>query len=167
MNADDFESYLVEEGLDAIAEIRKERGESAGPAVERYTKFAKAVVEVGDGSSAAPTFRDAVGHALEILPLDDPTRIRAGEPLRLRVLFHSEPLAGVHVKGGRATPADENPIAVTTDEQGECAVTATAPGRWYVRALHMVSLEEDPEVRWESYWATLTFEAQPASGGEK
>ena len=26
---------------------------------------------------------------------------------------------------------------------------------------HMVSLEDDPQIQWESYWATLTFEVTP------
>ncbi|HJS75611.1 MAG TPA: DUF4198 domain-containing protein [Vicinamibacteria bacterium] len=166
MNAEDFEAYLAEEGLTKIADVRKERGESAKAAVERYIKFAKAVIEVGEGSSAARPWADGVGQIFEIVPLDDPNQVRSGEPLRLRVLLHSEPLAGVPIRGARAS-AEEEEIAATTDERGECAVTATTPGRWYVRALHMVHLDDHPEVSWESYWATLTFEVQSASGGEK
>src|SRR3972149_1248759 len=80
-----------------------------------------------------------------------------------RVLLEGEPLAGVSVPGARASsPAKE--ISATTDERGEAAVTVTAPGRWYVRAIHMIRLEGAPEASWASYWATLSFEVQSTAG---
>ena len=169
MNAADFESYLEEESLSAIIEARKELGQSSAPAVERYTKFAKAVVEVGEDEGAASirgAWGNGVGQAFEIVPLDDPSRVRTGQPFRLKVLLDREPLPGARITGARAS-AEKREIAATTDERGECAVTATAPGRWYVRALHMVPLEGDPEVSWESYWATLTFEVRAAAGASR
>jgi uncharacterized GH25 family protein len=169
MNAADFESYLDEENLSAILEARKELGESSAPAVERYTKFAKAVVEVGEDGSAAlirAGWADGVGQAFEIVPLDDPNRVYPGEPFRLKVLLDSEPLVGASITGARAS-AETKEIVATTDERGECTVRATAPGRWYVRALHMVHLDGDPEVSWESYWATLTFEVHATPGASK
>ena len=165
MNGVDFESYLAEEGLTEIAETRKELGQSSAPAVERYSKFAKAVVEVGNESSAERAWAEKVGQPFEIVPLDHPNRVRTGEPFRLRVLLEGEPLAGASIKGAHASgPAAE--IATVSDEQGEFSVTAAAPGRWYVRALHVAHVEGDPEVSWESYWATLTFEVQPAEGSD-
>jgi uncharacterized GH25 family protein len=166
MKGEDFESYLAEEGLIAMAGMRKELGQSSEPAVERYTKFAKTVVEVGEPSDSKRTWAEGVGQAFEIVPLDDPNEVEAGEPLRLRVLFDSEPLSGASIRGARAS-AEAKEISTTTDERGECSVTPAAPGRWFVRALHMVHLEEDPEVSWESYWATLTFEVKPAQEGAK
>jgi len=103
------------------------------------------------------------GQPFEIVPLDHPNRVQPGGALRLRVLLDGEPLAGVSVTGARASgPAKE--ISATTDERGEAAVTVTAPGRWYVRAIHMIHLEGDPEVSWASYWATLSFEVQSTAG---
>ncbi len=163
MKGEDFESYLTEEGLTAIAETRKELGDSSEPAVERYAKWAKTVVDVGEDHGAARTWSEGVGQPFEIVPLDHPNRLRPGESLRLRILLDGEPLARASVSGARVSgPSRE--IAVSTDERGECSVAVTAPGRWYVRALHMVHLEGDPEVTWQSYWATLSFEVQPAQG---
>ena len=83
--------------------------------------------------------------------------------MRLRVLLDGKALSGVNVTGARASgPAKE--ISASTDERGEAAVTVAAPGRWYVRAVHMIRLEGDPEVSWESYWATLSFEVQSTAG---
>jgi uncharacterized GH25 family protein len=163
MKAADFEGYLAEEGLTAITQMRKDLGETGEPAVERYTKWAKAVVDVGDEPGSDAPWAESAGQTFEIVPLDHPNRVQPGASLRLRVLLEGEPVAGVSVTGARASgPARE--IRTSTDERGELVVTVTAPGRWYVRALHMIRLEGDPEVSWESYWATLSFEVQSTAG---
>jgi hypothetical protein len=163
MKGEDFEDYLADEGLTAIAEMRKELGETSEPAVERYSKWAKAIVDVGDEPGTEGGWAENAGQPFEIVPLDHPNRVQPGATLRLRVLLDGEPLAGVSVTGARASgPAKE--ISASTDERGEAAVTVTAPGRWYVRAIHMIRLEGDPEVSWASYWATLSFEVQSTAG---
>jgi uncharacterized GH25 family protein len=163
MKGEDFEDYLAEEGLTAIAAIRKELGQTSEPAVERYAKWAKAIVDVGDEPGTESVWAKKAGQPLEIVPLEHPNRVRPGGALRLLVLLDGEALAGVSVTGARASgPAKE--ISATTDERGEAAVKVTAPGRWYVRAIHMIRVEGDPDVSWESYWATLSFEVQSTAG---
>ncbi|HLE68416.1 MAG TPA: DUF4198 domain-containing protein [Vicinamibacteria bacterium] len=163
MKGEVFEDYLAVEGLTAIAAIRKELGQTSEPAVERYAKWAKAIVDVGDEPGTESVWAENAGQPFEIVPLDHPNRVQPGGALRLRVLLDGEPLAGVSVTGARASgPAKE--ISATTDERGEAAVTVTAPGRWYVRAIHMIRLEGAPEASWASYWATLSFEVQSTAG---
>jgi len=163
MNGADFEEYLAEEGLSQVAAIRKELGQSGAPAVERYTKWAKAVVDVGEESGAGGDWSVTAGQTFEIVPLDHPNRVSPGGSLRLRVLLDGEPLAGVGIVGSRASGAVRE-IVSSTDERGEAEVKVTAPGRWHVRAIHMIRIENDPEVSWESYWATLTFDVQSTAG---
>jgi hypothetical protein len=47
MKGEDFEDYLADEGLTAIAEMRKS-SERRAAGRERYSKWAKAIVDVGD-----------------------------------------------------------------------------------------------------------------------
>jgi uncharacterized GH25 family protein len=166
MKAEDFEDYLAEEGLAAVSEMRKELGESDEPAVERYVKWAKSVVDVGNESENERLWAEPVGQTLEIVPLDHPNGLEPGGTLRLRVLLEGEPLEGVSITGARASgPARE--IRGTTNRDGEAAVTVTAPGRWYVRALHLTRMEADPEVDWQSYWSTLSFEVARESKSDR
>jgi hypothetical protein len=166
MKAEDFEDYVAEEGLAAISEKRKELGETDKPVVERYAKWAKTIVDVGDESEGGRLWAEPVGQTLEIVPLDHPNRVEVGGVLRLKVLLEGEPLAGVSLTGARALgPARE--IRATTDERGEAAVTVTAPGRWFLRAIHVTRMEGDPEVDWQSYWSTLTFEVAAVSKGSR
>jgi uncharacterized GH25 family protein len=157
MNGEDFEKYLSEAGLTAIEEQRKTLGEAGQPAVERYAKWAKTVVEVGEETPSGDAWATAVGAPLEIVPLDPPNRVRPGGSLRLRVLYAGAPLTAAAIVGARAA-GPPNEIAVSTDERGEASVNLSTSGRWYVRAIHMIRVEDDPQVQWESFWATLTFE---------
>jgi hypothetical protein len=157
MNGKDFEEYLSEAGLTGIEELRETLGEVGQPAVERYAKWAKTVVEVGEEPPSENAWAAAVGAPLEIIPIDPPNGVKPGESLRLRVLYAGDPLPAAAITGGRAAgPANE--IAASTDERGEASVTLSTSGRWYVRAIHMIRVENDPQVQWESFWATLTFE---------
>jgi uncharacterized GH25 family protein len=163
MRAEDFEDYLAEEGLETVKQMRKEREETDEPAVERYTKFAKTVLDVGDEADSNPLWAENTGLPFEIVPLEHPNRLAPGGVLRLRVVRNGEPIAGVSIVGARASGSARE-ISATTDARGEAQVTVSAPGRWYVRALYVARAEGDPEVAWESLWATLSFEVQSQEG---
>jgi uncharacterized GH25 family protein len=164
MGAEDFRDYLSEEKLDGISKMLEERKENEEAAVERYAKWAKAVVDIGDEAEGKEgSWEVPVGQPIEIVPLRHPNRVEPGGDLPIRVLFRGEPLAGVNVIGGRASGPPRE-IAVRTDEKGEATVSVSAPGRWYLRALHMIPVEDDPEMRWESFWCTLTFEVSARGG---
>lgn len=169
MKAEDFRDYLSEEKLDEITKMREERNENEQAAVESYAKWAKAVVDVGETGVDAEKagsipWNEPVGQPFEIVPLHHPNRVEPGGELPIRVLFRGEPLPGVNVIGARASGRSRE-IETRTDESGEARVTVSAPGRWYLRALHMIRGEEDPEVQWESFWCTLSFEVAPRPAG--
>ena len=46
-----------------------------------------------------------------------------------------------------------------TDDAGVGSVTVDTEGRWYLRLIRMLEVDED-EVDYESNWATLTFEIE-------
>ncbi len=48
LKPEEFNQYLVDEGLPQLVKLREALGESEEPAVERYTKWAKALLSVGD-----------------------------------------------------------------------------------------------------------------------
>jgi uncharacterized GH25 family protein len=47
-----------------------------------------------------------------------------------------------------------------TDSNGQASVVLVEAGRWYLRALHVIRLPDDPEAQWESFWTTITFEVE-------
>jgi hypothetical protein len=50
-----------------------------------------------------------------------------------------------------------------TDDEGRIDVPVT-PGQWRLHAIHM-ERSTKPDADWESFWATLTFEAGPPARG--
>ena len=161
LKAKEFNDYLDDSGLESILAKREELSESGTAAVERYTKWAKALIDVGEPEAAEeePAWSKPVGHTIEIVPDAKPNEVTAGGSFGLRVLYQGEPLAGVTVAGGKAGGA-AGEVLTRTDADGHASVTILSSGRWYVRTIHMIQHEDDPQVRWESFWCTLTFEVR-------
>jgi hypothetical protein len=158
LKADEFNEYLEEDGLARILEERREREEIDDSVVERYTKWAKAILNIADGED--DTWKKPVGLKLEIVPEVNPQGIGPGDTLTVRVLFENEPLPGLTLVGGRAGgPRQE--LRVVTDSEGRAGLLISHSGRWYLRTIHMIRVEDDPQIQWESFWTTLTFEVSP------
>jgi len=158
LHAEEFNQYLEEDGLRRILELRKKLGEMNSPAVERYTKWAKAVLQVGDRQDG--TWSKALGQKLEIVPQVNPYTLRSGQSLTVVVLFDGHALPGVEVTGGYAGGASRR-VKTVTDSDGRATLMMEESGRWYLRTIHMIRLPEDPEAEWESFWSTLTLEVSP------
>jgi len=156
LKADEFNDYLKEEGLLRVLEQREQRGETAEAVVERYTKWAKAILAVGEGDDS---WQKNIGMRIEIVPEYDPCETEVGEELSVRVFFEGQPLSGSTLVGARAGGPPRELEAVTDDE-GRARLTISEAGRWYIRTIHMIRLVDDPETQWESFWTTLTFEVQ-------
>lgn len=153
----EFNKYLEEEGLDAVIARRREQGRIDAPSRERYSKYAKAILQVGQARTR--TWATALGYAVEIVPLDNPYELLPGARLRLRCLVDGSPAAGLVVLAGGRQVRSESRIAqqrLTSDAEGIVAVTLTNAGAWYAKFIHMREIDE-PDANYESRWATLTF----------
>ncbi len=158
LKADEFNEYLEADGLTHILDERRERQESDAAVVERYAKWAKAVLKIAAGGD--DTWKKPVGLKLEIVPEVNPNEVGPGETLTVRVLFDDEPVSGLTLVGGRAGgPRQE--LRVVTDPEGRADVLIPESGRWYLRTIHMIRVEDDPQIQWDSFWTTLTFEVSP------
>lgn len=162
LTAEQFNEYLAHEGLPHVLAERKAQGLADRDAHERYTKFAKALVQAGEGGPLV--FSRAVGHAIEFVPLDDPFALRPGDEFAARLLFRGEPLAGAVVFAGRAGAGAGPTAQATTDAEGVARFPLYVPGRWYLKAIHMLRAPEGSGFDYESWWATLTFEVRAREG---
>ena len=149
-----FESYLREEGLEAVARMRAESGSAGESGRELYQRCAKSLVTVAGPPDEG--WRGPVGCELELVLDRSPREAVAAGGIALRLLFRGRPLAGALVGAvarNRAVP----PGARRTDEQGRVAFAVERPGDWLFRAVHMQAVT-DPvaEADWRSWWASLT-----------
>ncbi|MSR46804.1 MAG: DUF4198 domain-containing protein [Planctomycetes bacterium] len=159
LRAPDFETYLREEGLERIVTLRAQRGHSGRAGIEQYFRCAKALIRT---PGAALTDR-AIGLPLELVAKGDLTTLAAGGRLEVEVRWQGEPLAGVRVVAvARERP--DAPIAACSDAAGRVAFELPAGGRWLVKAVNMVPAPAETRLDWESWWASLTFDAAGFAG---
>lgn len=151
-----FNAYLKEEGLDAILASRKQQKRLNEGSRERYAKFVKALVQVGDARTDAYT--TPLGYGAEIVPLANPYALKKGDTLQVRCLVDGAPVEGLVVFAGGRTPAGARFTAqrLVTDRDGLVTVKLTAAGAWYVKFVHMRERQE-ADANYESRWSTLTF----------
>lgn len=121
---------------------------------ETYTKHAKTFVLVGEASKDR-SWVDPVGMLLEIVPESDPTSLRVGDTMTVRVLKDGRPLEGFAIA---AVPAGAKTGELRrTDRAGRVAFVLDRAGGWLLRG---TDLYASPTRRgeWESHFTTLTVE---------
>jgi len=148
--------YLEEIGAAEV--IRKEWAATPEPKRwrETYVKHAKTFVRTGEGGGPS-AWADPVGLGFELVPERDPTRLRAGDELRVRLLVQGSPAPGLTV--GIAGDGEAHGLLRTTDEGGRVTFRMARPGRWLLRATHLRRSPTE-ESDWESDFTTLTIEAR-------
>ena len=158
LSAEDFNNYLKEEGLTDVLQRRTERNELGKPARERYQKNVKALLQVGQLRSI--DYEARIGSPAELVPLSNPYEAQVGDTLALWCLVDGKAAPGLIVLAGGDGPNGERPVVQSRgDEQGVVRFALTAPGRWFVKFIHMVPATKGAD--YESKWATLTFEIAP------
>jgi uncharacterized GH25 family protein len=159
--AESFRKYLVLEGAeDALTRYEQAGALPTAPIVRRYAKYAKTVVEVGDGPRA---FHRVIGQPLEFVPLADPRDARAAARLGFRLLFQGRPLARARIhaemapsKGSKSPQATE----LISGDDGTVDIALKAAGLWNVRTIHVVPAPKGAGADWEVHWATFVFEVR-------
>lgn len=103
-----------------------------------YEKFCKTLLTV---DKADDGWSKVVGHALEIVPLTDPTLAKPGDVIEFKVLADGQPWAPENILATYDGFVDcPNTYAYFTepDEQGLAKVKITGPGLWMVRVQRVV-----------------------------
>jgi hypothetical protein len=151
LKADELAHYLEEIGAgDSIGAEWKRSGLAAWR--ESYVKLAKALVRVG-AARDDPSWGEPVGLELELVPERDPTSLRPGESLSLRLIFRGRPLPDLAVGavgGGQSLPLQK------TDAEGRVSFALAGSGPWLVRATRLERASR-ADADWRSWFATLTF----------
>lgn len=154
LEADEFNAYLVSDGLPHIYRLRSEEKTLDQVGHERYSKSPKALIQVGNDDMGDPS--RVVGLPLEIVPLDNPFKLKIGDTLRVRVLFKGEPLQDANL--GWDHPGDGEPPSgtVRSNSDGDALVPIQSVGLMTIRLTHMTRPKAEG-YEWESFWTTLTF----------
>ena len=157
-----FNTYLAEEGLEAIAALRAKRGETNAEAREEFSRCAKGLLLSGP---AAPDQRDrALGCPLELVAERNPYAMGSGQELPVRLLWSGRPAEGVLVVAmNKRNPAAK--LTARSGKDGGVTFRLVEPGMWLVKAVHMTPAPAGSGSQWSSFWASLTFQlpGEPAA----
>jgi uncharacterized GH25 family protein len=140
LSREKFLAYLNEEGATGLPV-------GDGVQRERYRRFSKSLVRVGD----ARGIPQPLNERFELVVLDDPW---SDAPLRLRAVFDAKPVPDLAVF---ALSRDGARLQGRTDKDGVVSF-ALKNGVWLLKATRITAAPKDSGVDWESNWASLTFE---------
>lgn len=156
LKAEEFNKYLVLEGIPEILEERKRDGELKIDGSYRYSKYVKTIVQVGNKKT--DSYKTALGYAVEMIPQKNPYKLKKGDSIEILCLKGGKPLVGQTVLTGYES---EGKVAEEqkhlSDSKGIIKIKIDSNGKWYAKFINMVKVD-DPKINYESKWATLTFE---------
>ena len=155
-------------GLYTVAH-RTERVMSYAP--ERAIKSAKtcfvASASLDKPSARNPGFDQPLGHDLELVPVLNPvTPMGPGTPIKVRLLYHGQPLAGERIsfipRGATLKPGLDERYERLTDERGEASFEPTEANGYLIVA-HKTESEQGGTLdgkayTFTKYGATLTVQ---------
>lgn len=154
LNRKQVQHYLDDINAPALLTQAWFAGKGAKPWREIYSKHAKTFVRVGR-PKADRSWSEPVGMALEIVPEKDPTQLRAGDELPVRVLRNGAPLADFSL--GIVHEGKTNRSFQKTDSAGRAVFKLPRAGKWLLRGTELRSSHK-PAVDWESDFTTMLFE---------
>ncbi len=152
-----FNDYATEEGLVTITATRKREGKLNSLGRERYSRRAKALIQVIPRKTSSPTHATRpIGLKLEIVPDRDPYALGASRQLPLHVLYKGRRLPNATVKL-TSLEADERPVATAvTDKSGRASFRIPAKGNWLLNVIWAEPIN-DRQVDFDTTFSSLTF----------
>ena len=161
-----FNSYATEEGLTPILEHRKKLQISNTVGREIYSRRAKVLIQVGNGTGRPdPLSTTAIGLDLEIVPERDPYKLDKSRSLPVRVFYQGKPLSGATVKLTNLN-SDIKPVAVVkTDSSGRAAFRIPESDAWLLNVVWTKPINGRPDADFDTIFSSLTFGYSQRSKG--
>lgn len=154
--AKDFNGYLEEDGIPDILAERGRNKELDKNVRERYSKHVKTLIQVGEKQTS--NYNKVFGYPVEIVPQNNPYKLKAGDTFEFLCLKDGKPLANQFVMTGYDDGTNLRiGETIRTNKKGIAKIKLTGSGKWYVKFIQMSPLN-DPKINYESKWATFTFE---------
>ena len=148
-----FVEYNKYEGNDWAIKAHLKEGLSTTDFDESYTRYAKALIQVGEPSDK--TGDRSLGQKFEIVALKNPF-LPDTRALPVKVIWNGAPSPDTQIAiFNKADSGDRSTLR--TDANGQATIPLL-PGTRYMLAAVMIERGTTPESStWESHWANLTF----------
>ena len=124
-------------------------------------KYTKAIVNVERRGGKA--FSEALGHELEIIPLENPGNLAEKDYLLVKVTLKGEPLSSNHVfatYSGFSTEKNTFAYATKTNKDGIAKIKILKSGVWLIATYYKGVYPDPEECDLYKLTSTLTFEVK-------
>lgn len=158
LEANLFNDYLKEDGLDDVLAHREKTGTMGQKAREQYSRHTKLFVQVGE--TRDEVYRKVVGMPIELVPQKNPYDLKRTDKCKFLVLFEGKPLFGAMVRVWNRFDNRTTIQNIYTQKDGMIEMQVSNPGAWMVSVVRMVP-SKDPTADWRSYWGSLVFGVKP------
>ena len=125
---------------------------------ESGVTHAKTFVRVGEPAAAERAWAEPLGLALEIVPERDPTTLRVGDALPVRVLRGGRPLAGFAL--GYVSSDETREHVAVTDAEGRATAMLDVRGTWLVYGTDLRRAAGAIDREWDSDFTTMAVEVR-------
>ncbi|OCC15340.1 ABC-type Co2+ transport system, periplasmic component [Dissulfuribacter thermophilus] len=127
----------------------------------KYSRmFAKSIVNVGKPGGKA--YQRLIGSELEVIPLANPSLVKAGEYLPIKVLLRGKPFAKQFVYATYVGFSSSDHLAFSyvtkTDSKGNALIRLDKKGIWLIMARFEEPYKQKDKCDYSSLISTLTFE---------
>ena len=154
MDAEKFNAYLQEDGLDEAYNWRVNHKQENKGATEFYTRFTKLIVQAEDALD--DTWKKQAGHKLEVTPLKNPAMMKTGDYMDCRITFEGKPVPHIMVKVWGHVGNKIFLQNIYSEDDGTIRFPISAPGPWLVSTVKM-QRSKTVGAEWESSWSSLVF----------
>ncbi len=152
LEAEKFAGYIASENAEDFVAPQFVKGEPTEPQRESYAKFAKVLV---DNNS----FDKIVAQKFEIVLQSNPSQVKTGGKLNVKVLFDGKPIEGLRVSVGAENLNGGKYFAHSrTNENGLAELEISGSGLWFARTHFIRPHSDTANFDWESFWASVTFQ---------
>ncbi len=137
---------------------KKAKDEIKNPAKSTFSKkFTKAIVTVANPGGSS--FSKPVGHELEIVPLNDPSLIKGGDSIDIKILLNGKPYETEIDATYDTFSAGKNVFAekIKSGKEGIAKLKLSKSGAWLLRVSNKTPYIDQKKADEQSYTATLTF----------
>ncbi|TAF63333.1 MAG: DUF4198 domain-containing protein [Cytophagales bacterium] len=155
LEAEQFNAYLEEDGLNNVINHRKQNQEMTKSATELYQRCAKMLLQVGNVYTKQHAKK--VGLPLEIILLQNPYDPNTKE-VEAQLWFDNKILPNAMIKVWWHTKDDEiaSPQNLQTNAEGKIKIPIRKEGVYMISAVNMIK-NQDGQSDWRSYWASYVF----------
>lgn len=154
-----FSNFVTHKALGGVLEAHDERGLARDDITEAYRRYAKALVQVGDGAGEDRR----IGLLTELVALENPYGPSVDDGVDVELWYEGATVANhqIEVFEKPADGGDTRVFTLTTDAAGRATVPVRPGHAYLVDSVQMrvpeAALTAQNNAVWESLWASLTF----------